>query len=549
MANTNIYYNRAADYNPDEVADGDSVEAEFDAIQRGFESVSTDKQDASEKLTALVNMTWSANKLPYFSGANTCALTPISAFIRTLMSNTDASTALSTLGGLANSGSNLSGGAYTLTQSGNGPLLRTGFPDTTTAGLLWGSTSVPHMSISSTTNGAAFSIVRYSADATGPSLNFGKSRSPAVATRSPTLSGDALGNINFSGCLTTETDTAGVGNSGLMQYKASQNWSDTAMGGYFSWHTTPNDSVIRSEAMRLTGDNELLINTNYARSLNGGEKLSVNGNSYATGYVESGSELRACRVSASSYPALTLANGYWGGTTLPSAAQTVGSIRFMAKSATADAYGGKFVSDVFAQMQSDGSGTLTGRAMDASAITKTYYRLFGDKQKMTINTVTDDGLGSVLQVNGTAAATSPAAGDNSKLLATTEWVNARLEEGTFTPVAYGATSAGAGTYTSQAGRYKKISDKLVQVDIGISWSAHTGTGNLMLSGLPFTCKSTNVNAVLMSGATFNGSPVAYCGSNTTTIQVRQNVSGGSYTFITIPSGATSLWCSFIYQIS
>ena len=39
MANTNSYYNRSADYNPDEVADGDSVEAEFDAIQRGFKKV------------------------------------------------------------------------------------------------------------------------------------------------------------------------------------------------------------------------------------------------------------------------------------------------------------------------------------------------------------------------------------------------------------------------------------------------------------------------------------------------------------------------------
>ena len=39
MANTNIYYNRAADFNPDEVADGDSVEAEFDSIQLGFKKV------------------------------------------------------------------------------------------------------------------------------------------------------------------------------------------------------------------------------------------------------------------------------------------------------------------------------------------------------------------------------------------------------------------------------------------------------------------------------------------------------------------------------
>lgn len=39
MGNTNSYYNRGADFNPDELADGDSLESELDAIQRGFKKV------------------------------------------------------------------------------------------------------------------------------------------------------------------------------------------------------------------------------------------------------------------------------------------------------------------------------------------------------------------------------------------------------------------------------------------------------------------------------------------------------------------------------
>ncbi len=39
MGNANSYYNRVADYNPDELADGDTIEDEFNAVQRGFESV------------------------------------------------------------------------------------------------------------------------------------------------------------------------------------------------------------------------------------------------------------------------------------------------------------------------------------------------------------------------------------------------------------------------------------------------------------------------------------------------------------------------------
>jgi hypothetical protein len=66
------------------------------------------------------------------------------------------------------------------------------------------------------------------------------------------------------------------------------------------------------------------------------------------------------------------------------------------------------------------------------------------------------------------------------------------EEGTFTPVIRGLTSAGVGTYSAQAGSYTKVGNR-VSFTIYLSWSAHTGTGNMAVDGLPFTVTSGNEN--------------------------------------------------------
>jgi hypothetical protein len=63
------------------------------------------------------------------------------------------------------------------------------------------------------------------------------------------------------------------------------------------------------------------------------------------------------------------------------------------------------------------------------------------------------------------------------------------EEGTFTPTISGTTSAGTGTYTTQFGRYTKVG-RVVTCDITITWTAHDGTGNLEVAGLPFSVLTT-----------------------------------------------------------
>lgn len=63
----------------------------------------------------------------------------------------------------------------------------------------------------------------------------------------------------------------------------------------------------------------------------------------------------------------------------------------------------------------------------------------------------------------------------------------------FTPTAKGGTTTGTGTYTIQSGRLTRIGNVcLFTIDLG--WSAHTGTGDLIITGLPFN--STSINTAI-----------------------------------------------------
>ena len=69
------------------------------------------------------------------------------------------------------------------------------------------------------------------------------------------------------------------------------------------------------------------------------------------------------------------------------------------------------------------------------------------------------------------------------------------EEGTWTPVYAGATSAGSYTYTTQNGLYTKIGNR-VTVDFKLLniTTGSAGSGNLHIRGLPFTVGTTDLNA-------------------------------------------------------
>jgi hypothetical protein len=63
------------------------------------------------------------------------------------------------------------------------------------------------------------------------------------------------------------------------------------------------------------------------------------------------------------------------------------------------------------------------------------------------------------------------------------------EENTFTPVIIGSSSAGVGTYSVQEGTFTRVGNR-VFVQISLVWSAHTGTGNILLGGFTYAPKLT-----------------------------------------------------------
>lgn len=110
------------------------------------------------------------------------------------------------------------------------------------------------------------------------------------------------------------------------------------------------------------------------------------------------------------------------------------------------------------------------------------------------------------------------------------------EEGTFTPVITGGTSGGTGTYSLQQGTYTKIGNR-VFIQIAITWTAHTGTGDMLITGLPFTCAGGTALAISNSLLTYTSTPTAFVQFGTTQISIGQSATNAARTAIAIEAGA------------
>lgn len=115
------------------------------------------------------------------------------------------------------------------------------------------------------------------------------------------------------------------------------------------------------------------------------------------------------------------------------------------------------------------------------------------------------------------------------------------EEGTWTPVIIGSTSAGSASYTDQDGRYTKIG-RMVYIECYVEWSGGTGTGGLRIDGLPFTSANIDTFPSLAIGALNNvpltaaNVPMAYVNKNSDQIVMWQSpIAGG--TSVAVPYDA------------
>jgi hypothetical protein len=127
------------------------------------------------------------------------------------------------------------------------------------------------------------------------------------------------------------------------------------------------------------------------------------------------------------------------------------------------------------------------------------------------------------------------------------------EEGTFTPTVEGLTTAGTGTYTRQTGVYTKIGN-LVTCNVWLQWSAHTGTGDILLAGFPFTSiGTTNYRASGTFGWVENLTLSANCiatmamSPSSTNASITQYPAGGGAASGVAMDTAVNLHYSITYQ--
>ncbi len=116
---------------------------------------------------------------------------------------------------------------------------------------------------------------------------------------------------------------------------------------------------------------------------------------------------------------------------------------------------------------------------------------------------------------------------------------------TITPVVEGTTTAGTCTYSAQSGNYTQIGN-VVYFTLNVAWSGHTGTGSLIISGLPaqpinqyFACSAlttamTATAGYLISAGVIDGlshvfvlqQPVGTSASSYVTVPITTYTSGG-----------------------
>lgn len=115
------------------------------------------------------------------------------------------------------------------------------------------------------------------------------------------------------------------------------------------------------------------------------------------------------------------------------------------------------------------------------------------------------------------------------------------QEGTWTPTVIGATSAGTGTYTLQNGQYQRVGNR-VHIEATIIWTAHTGTGNMQIGGLPFTIfNDANMFPpmnLIVENITFSNQIGAMGIPNTTTIGIYSMATGAAIAGVSMDTAGT-----------
>lgn len=129
------------------------------------------------------------------------------------------------------------------------------------------------------------------------------------------------------------------------------------------------------------------------------------------------------------------------------------------------------------------------------------------------------------------------------------------EEGTWSAsiAIAGATSAGTATYTISVGEYTKVG-RLVSVTGRLQWSGHTGTGDMLIVGLPFASANiANIFPAVTFGFVNNVSLTAsnyllgFIPNNSTLIYFYQTpVGGGAVSTVPVDAAGDIIFSATYY---
>jgi hypothetical protein len=129
------------------------------------------------------------------------------------------------------------------------------------------------------------------------------------------------------------------------------------------------------------------------------------------------------------------------------------------------------------------------------------------------------------------------------------------EEGTWTPTVQGSTTAGVATYGTRIGKYTKIGNT-VNIMCSLSWTAHTGSGDTLVAGLPFTSANYSGSAIWQASPYANNmnlgtsatSLVALIIENELTIIFRGMINNATRVTVPLDTSVDNLAISLTYYV-
>ena len=129
------------------------------------------------------------------------------------------------------------------------------------------------------------------------------------------------------------------------------------------------------------------------------------------------------------------------------------------------------------------------------------------------------------------------------------------EEGTFTPIVRGRTTAGTTTYSRTAvGKYVKIG-RSVNVMIDVAFNSATGTGNIEFGGLPFQAHSgpyvrfSGSITLLVAGISWSNQIAPYINDGTSHFWIVNTPTSGTFSFVNINSSSSEVLLNCTYMVS